>query len=92
MWQYAGPIDLGFDAPVYVSLYGTGVRGAAPGDVSVNIGGKPVPVLYVGPQPVYDGLDQANIPLPISLRGSGEVDLVLSVAGQTSNAGRINIQ
>jgi len=34
-----------------------------------------VPILYVGPQPVYDGLDQVNIPFPISLRfgrgGSG---------------------
>lgn len=86
------PIDVGIDAPVYVSLYGTGIRGAPAGDVSVSIGNRPVPVLYAGPQPVFEGLDQVNVSLPLSLRGLGEVDLVLSVDGQSSNTARINIQ
>jgi len=86
------PIDVGVDAPVYLSLYGSGIRGAALADVAVNIGGKMVPVLYVGPQPDYEGLDQVNISLPLSLRGLGEVDLVVGVTGQYSNPVRLNIQ
>jgi len=86
------PIDVGIDSPVYLSLYGSGIRGAALTDISVNIGGKLVPVLYGGRQAVYEGLDQVNITLPPPLRGSGEVDLVVGVLGHSSNPVRINIQ
>jgi uncharacterized protein (TIGR03437 family) len=54
--------------------------------------GKLVPVLYVGPQPVYEGLDQVNITWPLSLRGLGEADLTAGVTSQSSNPVRINIQ
>jgi hypothetical protein len=33
-----------------------------------------------------------NISLPLSLRGLGEVDLVVGVTGQYSNPVRLNIQ
>jgi uncharacterized protein (TIGR03437 family) len=86
------PIDVGVEAPVYLSLYGSGIRGATLADVAVNIGGKLVPVLYVGRQADYEGLDQVNVNLPLSLRGLGEVELVVGVTSQSSNPVRINIR
>jgi len=66
------PMVLGVDTPVYVSLYGTGIRNASSlANVAVTINGVSVPVLYAGPAPNYDGLDQVNVPLALSLRGSG---------------------
>ena len=46
----AVPIDTGVDAPVYLSLYGTGIRGASWIDkVSVTIGGTTMAPDYAGP-------------------------------------------
>jgi uncharacterized protein (TIGR03437 family) len=87
------PINLGVDTPVFVSLYGTGIRHlSSPSNVSVTIHSIAVPVLYAGAQPTFDGLDQVNVALPLELRGAGEVPVVLTVDGQTSNAVTINIQ
>lgn len=87
------PISLGVDTPVYVRFYGTGVRNAsALANVTVTINGTSVPVLYAGPAPNYTGLDQVNVALPLSLRGSGESNATLTVDGQASNAVTINIQ
>jgi uncharacterized protein (TIGR03437 family) len=74
-----------------VALYGTGVRGNPPGSVAVLIDGASVPVLYAGPQPEYDGLDQIIIALPLTLRGAGEVDVVVEAGGVLSNTARIQI-
>jgi uncharacterized protein (TIGR03437 family) len=87
------PIDLGVDTPVYVSFYGTGIRSRSSlANVTVTINGMSVPVLYAGSQPSYAGLDQVNVSLSLSLRGSGESNVVLTVDGQTSNTVTINIQ
>ena len=89
----AVPIDVGIDAPVFLSLYGTGIRNR--GDLSgvtATLNGVDLTVLYAGPQGIFDGLDQVNVALPISLHGSGEGDLVLAVDGQTANPVRIAIQ
>lgn len=87
------PIDTTSDTPVYVSLYGTGIRNRSSLDnVSVTIGGVTVPVLYAGAQSAYPGLDQVNIQLPQQLRGKGEVDLILTVDGQKANPVRIAIR
>lgn len=89
----AVPISLGVDTPVYLTLYGTGIRGrGALADVSVTIGGVAVPVQYAGPTPDFSGLDQVNVPLPLSLRGSGLSKVVVTVDGQASNAVMIDIQ
>jgi uncharacterized protein (TIGR03437 family) len=85
------PIDVGIDAPVTVTLYATGIRGAPDGGLTVLIAGTSVPVLYVGPRAEYDGMDQVEIALPVALRGSGEVDVVVEVNGALSNTGRINV-
>jgi uncharacterized protein (TIGR03437 family) len=60
--------------------------------VMVTIGGMPVPVLYADPQPDVPGLDQVNVGLTLGLRGSGEVDVVVTVDGVSSNAVRVNIK
>ena len=87
------PIALGVDRPVYVSFYGTGIRNrSSPGNVTVTINGVSVPVLFAGAAPDYVGLDQVNVGLPLTLRGSGECNVVVSVDGQTSNTVTINIQ
>jgi len=89
----AVPIALGVDTPVYLTLYGTGIRNRSSlGNVSVTIGSLTMPVLYAGSSPAFTGLDQVNILLPLTLRGSGLVNVVLVVDGQMSNAVTIDIQ
>ncbi len=88
----AVPIDVGTDAPVTLSLYTTGVRGVSMDRVKVTIAGMDMPVQYAGPQGQYPGLDQINVGLLLSLRGAGEVDVVLTVDGQPANTVRIAIQ
>jgi uncharacterized protein (TIGR03437 family) len=69
---------------VYLSLYATGVRGAA--GVAVTIGGLEAPVLYAGPQGEFVGLDQVNVAVPETLRGRGVVGVVVKAGGAVSNA------
>jgi uncharacterized protein (TIGR03437 family) len=87
------PIALGVDRPVYVSFYGTGIRNRSSlENVTVTINGVGVPVLFAGAVPDYVGLDQVNVGLPLTLRGRGECNVVISVDGQTSNTVTIDIQ
>jgi uncharacterized protein (TIGR03437 family) len=87
------PIILGVDTPVYLTLYGTGIRNLSSlSNVTLTINSISVPVLYAGPQPSFQGLDQVNVTLTLNLRGSGEVPVILTVDGQSSNAVTINIQ
>jgi uncharacterized protein (TIGR03437 family) len=87
------PIQLGVDTPIYLSLYGTGIRNRSSlGDVSCTIGGIAVPVLDAGAQPEFAGLDQVNVALTLSLRSIGETDVIVTVDGQPSNSVRINVQ
>ena len=88
----ATPIDLGVDTPVYLTLYGTGLRNRTSlAKVTVTIKGLTVPVLYAGAQPSFPGLDQVNIQLPLNLRGSKESNVVVMVDGERSNPVLINI-
>jgi uncharacterized protein (TIGR03437 family) len=90
------PIDVGVDAPVTVNLFATGLRGrSSDSAVKVTINGQDVPVSSITSVDDTDtmaGVDQVAVPLILSLRGSGEVDVVLSVDGKSSNTARINIQ
>lgn len=89
----AVPIDLGIDTPVFLSLFGTGIRNRSSlSNVRVTINGVSVPVLYAGPQPEFPGLDQVNVGLTLNLRGSGEANVVLVIDGQTSNPVTVNIK
>lgn len=84
------PIQLGVDTPVYVSFYGTGIRNA--GSVTVTINGVNAPVQFYGPAPGFTGLDQVNVALDLSLRGSGEDNVILTADGQNANTVTINVQ
>jgi uncharacterized protein (TIGR03437 family) len=89
----ATPIQLSADENVYLILYGTGIRNRSSlANVTANINGTNVQVLYAGPQPSFEGLDQVNLVLPPTLNGSGEVNIVLTVDGQISNVVTVNIQ
>lgn len=89
----ATPIDTGLDQPVYLSLYGTGIRGETNlANIVVTIGNTNIQPLYAGPQPQIPGLDQVNVGLPLSLRGSGLVSVTVTVDGVASNAVQIDIQ
>jgi len=85
------PIDLSANGSVYLTLYGTGIRNHT-GAVTCSIKRVSVPVLYADAQGQYEGLDQVNIGPLADLSGSGEVDLVLSVDGQSSNPVRVNFK
>jgi uncharacterized protein (TIGR03437 family) len=86
-------IDLGVDTPIYLSLYGTGIRGAsALTNVNVTIGSVQVQPTYAGPQMQVPGLDQINVPLPLSVRGIGLAHVTVTVDGVRSNAVQLLIQ
>jgi uncharacterized protein (TIGR03437 family) len=87
----SAPVFLGADRAVYVSFYGTGIRGGS-SRVSVTVGGVDAPVQFAGPTSEFAGLDQVNVLLPAVLRGRGESNVVLTVDGETSNAVTINVR
>jgi uncharacterized protein (TIGR03437 family) len=85
------PLSLGSPTDtVYVSLYGTGIRGA--GTVQVYVAGQSAPLQSASAQSQYQGLDQVNVTLPRSLAGMGEVSVYLVADGKVSNMTTLNIQ
>jgi uncharacterized protein (TIGR03437 family) len=80
-------IDLGPSGDqVFLMLFGTGIRGAAGArSVTARCGNQELPVMFVGPQGSFEGLDQVNLRLPRSLAGAGTVDIGLTVDGWESN-------
>jgi uncharacterized protein (TIGR03437 family) len=93
--QYeAVPLSIG-DATdqLFLLAFGTGFRNrSSMANVSATIGGTNAEVTYAGAQGVFTGLDQANIRIPSSLAGRGNVDAVLTVDGKSSNPVVINIK
>ncbi|MFN7930040.1 MAG: CAP domain-containing protein [Blastocatellia bacterium] len=78
--------------PDYLVLFGTGFRKRSSlSNVQVRIGGIIAQVDYAGQQASYVGLDQLNIMIPTGARGSGEVDVILTVDGRQANKVRVNI-
>jgi uncharacterized protein (TIGR03437 family) len=70
---------------LYITLYGTGIRGRS-GSVTATLAGRPVPVLAAVAQGTFEGLDQINLgPLPAVTDRRGEVDLEITVDGVTAN-------
>jgi uncharacterized protein (TIGR03437 family) len=89
----SAPIVLSSDTQVYVSFFGTGIRNRSSlANVAMTINGIAVPVLYAGPAPGYTGLDQVNVELVLSLRGSGVSNVVLTVDGLAANTVTIDVQ
>jgi uncharacterized protein (TIGR03437 family) len=66
---------------VYVSLHGTGIRGAA--TVQGFIAGQPANVQYAGAQGQYQRLDQVNVAILASLAGMAEVSVYVGQETRT---------
>jgi uncharacterized protein (TIGR03437 family) len=93
MEPISDPIDLGPPGDqVYLVLFGTGIRSAAAGQVSVQIQGIDVPVVYAGPQSQFSGLDQVNVLLPRELTGTGDASVVLTAAGTDAPTVHISVK
>jgi uncharacterized protein (TIGR03437 family) len=90
------------DAGSFLVLACTGLRYAPQTDgnagngvaesVQISIGGVSAPVIFAGAQGNFAGLDQVNLKIPESLRGRGQVELTMSVAGRQSNKVLVNIR
>jgi uncharacterized protein (TIGR03437 family) len=80
------PISLGTDTDQLVLvLFATGLRHAAPGDVTATVNGVNAPVAFSGAQGTYPGLDQVNLQIPPSLAGAGTVTVAITVGSQAAN-------
>jgi uncharacterized protein (TIGR03437 family) len=79
------PIPVNGASEIFLVLYGTGLRNAPPGSGTATLAGRPMEVLYAGPQTQYDGLDQVN--LRISLQGMppGTSELKITLNGVPAN-------
>ena len=89
------PLGLGDEGDqVFLTLFGTGIRGAGgAAAVRATVGDSEVPVLFAGAQGGFAGLEQVNIgPLPRNLVGAGEVNVVVTAAGTTSNTVTIVVE
>ena len=88
------PIDLSnASEQVFLLLYGTGFRNRASlNNAIATLGGTEAPLLYAGPQGGYVGLDQVNIRIPTSLRGRGDVNINVTLEGQTTNTVTLNFR
>jgi uncharacterized protein (TIGR03437 family) len=76
----------GPDDNVVLELYGTGWRHLASlGAITAQINGQTLPPVQYAGKSSYTGLDQLNVPLPRSLAGSGQVNLVLTVRDSGDN-------
>lgn len=51
-----------------------------------------IPVIFAGAQPAFPGLDHVNLLLPASLKGTGTVNVNLTVDGMTSNTAALTFQ
>jgi uncharacterized protein (TIGR03437 family) len=78
---------------LYLAIYGTGWRLLSDvSRVSVTLGGVPGTVTYSGPQLIFVGLDQINLLVPRSMANRGEVDMVVTIGGLTTNIARVNFK
>jgi uncharacterized protein (TIGR03437 family) len=78
--------------PNYLVLFGSGFRRRSSlSNVQVRMGGILCQVDYAAAQGEFAGLDQLNLVVPSSARGSGEVNLTFTVDGKTANTVRVRI-
>ncbi|MBP6823097.1 MAG: hypothetical protein KA368_16225, partial [Acidobacteria bacterium] len=87
------PIDLGPETDqVFALLFGTAFRNNTGLPVTATIGGVSAEVLYAGPQGDFVGLDQANVRIPRSTAGRGEINVVLTVGTKAANTVTLSIK
>lgn len=90
----AVPIDLGAASDqVYLILFGTGFRSRTSlSSVVCSLGGANADLSFAGAQGQYVGLDQANMLIPRTLIGRGEVEVVFRADAKLANTVTINIK
>jgi uncharacterized protein (TIGR03437 family) len=88
------PLDLGAtNDQLYLVVFGTGFRNRSSlSGVTATLGGANAEVSFAGAQGSLTGVDQANIRIPCSLAGRGNVDLVFSVDGKMANTVTLSIK
>lgn len=88
------PIELGPESEqVFLLLFGTGLRLRSTLEtVTATIGSVNAPVLFVGAQGGFAGLDQVNLRLERSLAGRNEVDVLITADGKIANAVSVAIK
>jgi uncharacterized protein (TIGR03437 family) len=75
---------------VYLVLYGTDIRNrSSPSSVSATVGGSSAVVEYAGALGGLVGLDQANILIPRSLIGAGQINVVVTVDSVAANTVKV---
>ena len=80
-------------APARVRLIGTGIRGVAGLDaIRVTVGGVVARVVSAGASDGDFGTDEVVIEMGPEFRGMGEVDLILTAAGQVANCVRMRVE
>jgi uncharacterized protein (TIGR03437 family) len=87
----AVPLNLGICQETVLELWATGLD-SPNAIVQATIGGQTATVLFAGPEGVYPGVDQVNVVIPQSLVGAGNVPIVVSAGGLTSNTVNVTIQ
>ncbi len=88
------PLSAAGDRPIYLSFFGTGFHGATTANVTCEINGVQVPVIYAGPQET-PGVDQINVRLLRKvLEGFvGEtMSVIIRIDGVPANLGLIAVQ
>jgi len=86
------PIAFGTDT-LYLALFGTGIRNRLKSeDVVCNVNGLTLPAVYAAAHADFPALDQINVLLPPSLKGTGQVDLTIAVDGHVSNVVTVTFQ
>lgn len=88
------PIDLGPETDrVFLILFGTGLRlRSDPAKIIARIGCADTTVAFAGAQGDLVGVDQVNLPIPRTLIGRGEMDVALTLDGQSTNFVKVNIK
>ncbi len=88
------PLSTAGGRPIYLSFFGTGFHGATPHNVTCEINGVQLPVVYAGPQGT-PGLDQINVQLlPKVLEGFlGEtMPVIIQIDGVPANSTLIAVR
>ena len=80
------PVSVGGASDLlYLSLYGTGIRGYS-SNLSVQVAGQNVGIVKLTPDPQLTGRDAIQVgPIPKTLAGHGEVPIVVQADNNTSN-------
>ncbi|MFN0107511.1 MAG: SBBP repeat-containing protein [Blastocatellia bacterium] len=88
------PIDLSNPSEqVFLIPFATGIRNrSALSAVTAKIGGTDAEVSFAGGLEGLSGLDQINLRMSRSLIGRGDVEVVVTADGKTTNAVRVNVK